>query len=163
MEPNKQDIQKLVAEAVAKFREEHAGKTFSQRHPEAGKMVKCHVCSRRHRSTIVCQQVFTTVIDRGPNERIVEERRAPQTRNGVYGSQAFAKKRIRPHHSQRLLELVQLTQTLFPKYFPRIEDPEKAMKAARGEAQAVLSRKSRAHRRVAQTQQHESRLMNRSI
>jgi hypothetical protein len=155
------DVKKLVADAIAKFREEHVGLSYSQRHPELGKMVNCPLCFRRHRSVIVCQQVFTIILDRGPNERVVEERRAANTRKGVNGSQAFAKKRIRPHHSHKLLELVQLTQTLFPKYFPRIVEPEKAMRAARGEAQAVLSKKSRAFRRVAQTQQHKSRRINR--
>ena len=152
-----------VSDAIAKYRKEHAEKSFSQRHPELGKMVNCQFCSRRHRSSIVCQQVFTTVVNCGPNEKTVEPRLAPKTRRGVNGAQAFAKKRINPHFSNKRLELVQLTQDLFPKYFPRIEEPEKAMKAARGEAQAILSRKSRARRRVIVKQQDISRKANRSL
>jgi hypothetical protein len=161
MENENADVKRLVADAVKKFREEHAEKSFSQRHPELGKMLNCQFCSRRHRSSIDCQQVFTTVVNRGPSERTVIAREAPRTRRGVNGAQAFAKKRLLPHHSHRLLELVQLTQNLFPKYFPRIAEPEKATKAARGEAQAILSRKSRLHRRIVQTQQDESRKANR--
>jgi hypothetical protein len=44
------DQQKL-AMAVAKFQEEHYNKSFSQRHPELGKMIKCQTCGRRHRTS----------------------------------------------------------------------------------------------------------------
>jgi hypothetical protein len=145
-EDSKLDVKQLVADAVAKFREEHAEKSFSQQHPELGKMLNCKICSRRHRSSIVCEQHILVP--------------AAQTRKGIYGAQSFAKKRIRPHHSHARLELVQMTQDLFPKYFPRIEDAEKAMLAARGEAQAVLSRKSRLRRHKLVLQQHRSRQIN---
>jgi len=154
-----------ISQAIAKFRADHAGKTFSQRHPELGKMLNCPFCLRRHRSMIVCQQVFTTVVNRGPNERTVIERLAPRTRRGVNGAQAFAKKRINPHYSSKRLELVQLTQDLFPKYFGwnTTKTPEEAMRAARGEAQAILFRKSRLARSKKVQQQHESRQINRGL
>jgi hypothetical protein len=140
------DITKSVADAAAKFRLDYTKKSFSVRHPELGKMIKCQVCLRRHRSSITCEQKILTP--------------AAQTRKGIRGAQAFAKKRIRPHHSHARLELVQMTQDLFPKYFSRIEDAEKAMQAARGEAQAVLSRKSRLRRHKLVLQQHRSRQIN---
>jgi len=159
---NKLDIKQLVADAIAKFREDHTAKSFSQRHPELGKMLNCKICSRRHRSSIICKQVFTTIINRGPDEREVPERHAAQTRKGINGSQMFAKKRIKPHHSHARLLLVQMTQDLFPKYFSWniFKTPQEAMHAARGEAQAILSRKSRAFRRVIVQQQHRSRQIN---
>jgi hypothetical protein len=109
-------------------------------------MLNCKVCSRRHRSSIVCEQHILVP--------------AAQTRKGIYGAQSFAKKRIRPHHSHKLLQLVQLTQTLFPKYYPRIEEPEKAMKAARGEARLMLLRGIRATRNIQTQMQHRSRQIN---
>ena len=138
--------EQLVIDAAQKFREDYTKKSFSGRHPELGKMVNCKVCSRRHRSSQVCEQKIITP--------------AAQTRKGINGAGMFAKKRIRPHYSHARLELVQMTQDLFPKYFPRIEDAKKAMQAARGEAQAVLSRKSRLRRHKLVLQQHRSRQIN---
>lgn len=146
MDDSKLDVKQLVTDAAAKFREEHVAKSYSQRHLELGKMLNCKVCSRRHRSSIVCEQ------------RILVP--AAQTRKGIYGAQSFAKKRLCPHHSHKLLQLVQLTQALFPKYYPRIEDPEKAMKAARGEARITLLRGIRAVRNIQTQMRHRSRQIN---
>ena len=164
MEDQKLDAKQLVADAVAKFREEHAAKSFSDRHPELGKMINCPVCLRRHRSVIKCEQVFTT----GTHDPAPEGEKmllvAAQTRKGILGAALFAKKRIFQHHSKRLLQLVQLTQILFPKYFPvQFPDPEKAMKVARGEARAILSRKNKLFNYKVRRQRDISRRINRGL
>jgi hypothetical protein len=72
-----------VAKAIAKLREDIADRSFSGRNPQLGKMVKCQICRLRHRSSIVCK------------ENVIVS--TAQTRKGVYGAAAFAKKRVHPH------------------------------------------------------------------
>ncbi len=164
MDEQTQDVKQLVADAVAKFREDFVFKSYSERHPEIGKMVNCPVCLRRHRGIIKCEQQFATgTHDPAPEGEKVVLIANQNTRKGVYGAAQFAKKRVRPHHSAALLQLVELTQQLFSKYYPRISDPEKAMQAARGEALQILRRKRRAFRQVRNNQQYESRRINRSL
>lgn len=79
----KVDVNKAVQDAIAKLREDIADRSFSGRHPELGKMINCKICGLRHRSSIVCK------------ENVIVS--TAQTRKGVYGSAAFAKKRVRPH------------------------------------------------------------------
>lgn len=145
-----EDIKKLVTDAIQKFRDDYEHKSYSQRHPELGKMVNCRICGLRHRSIQVCQQ------------RIIVS--VPQTRKGIYGAAAFAKKRVRPHHSHRLLRIVETTQNLFPKYYPdQIKDAEKAMLAARGEAVKTLVKAEKKQRKVVRQRQQESRKINRGL
>jgi hypothetical protein len=137
----------VTAHAIAKFREEFENRSFSGRHPELGKMVNCKICGLRHRSVQVCQ------------ERIAVP--TAETRKGIYGAAQFAKKRIRPHHSHRRLRIVEMTQDLFPKYYPdQISDPSNAMKAARGEAVQTLVRAEKKVRKAARQRQQESRKVN---
>lgn len=89
--------QKAAEIALAEIRD----RSFSGRHPELGRMVNCQFCGLRHRENERrCEQVFTTVVSRGPDEKIVLERRAPQTRKGVLGAAMFAKKRHRSHSNR---------------------------------------------------------------
>jgi hypothetical protein len=147
---NDENPQVDVAEAIKKFREEFTERSFAGRNVELGKMINCKVCGLRHRSSHECEQRIVTP--------------APHnTRKGIYGAQAFAKKRIKSHHSARMLQLVQLTQDIFDKYYPKqIADAEKAMQAARGEALQILRRKSHTKSRAKQKQQKKSRRINRS-
>src|SRR2546423_938656 len=46
-----------VAETVLA---EIRGRSFSGRHPELGRMIKCQVCRSRHRSSTQCEQKFAT-------------------------------------------------------------------------------------------------------
>jgi hypothetical protein len=149
-EQSKFDVKQAVADAVAKFREDFTHRSFSARHPELGKMQNCAICQLRHRSSQICQQNILAP--------------AAQTRKGILGATMFAKKRLKPHHSHRLLQLVQLTQDLFPKYHPnQIQDPEKAMKAARGEALQTLRRRYHGFRKGLLARQHTSRQINRGL
>jgi hypothetical protein len=136
------DVKKLVADAIEAFRTRFEARSFSDRHPELGKMKKCQICQTRHRTAHVCTQKFATgTHDTRPEGEKTLLIASQTTLKGVYGAAQFAKKRIKPHHSHRMLRLVQLTQDLFPKYYPeQIDDPAKAMHAARGEAHAILRR-----------------------
>jgi hypothetical protein len=146
-EEQKFDVRQEVAQAIAKFREALPERSFSGRHPELGRMINCKVCGRRHRAIPECV------------ERVLIP--TAKTRKGALGAATFVKKRLQPHHSHRLLRLVQLTQDLFSKYFPeQISDPQKAMQAARGEAKAVQRRAYAETRAALQRQQHKSRQIN---
>ena len=78
--------------AVEKFEENRRGLSFSGRHPELGKMIKCDGCGCRHRSSIIHERKFAeTVSVRTPGEprvkdvpcepRIAEPRRHRQRAN----------------------------------------------------------------------------------
>src|SRR6267142_6448767 len=54
--PIETDAQKAAAKAI---KEIHA-RSFSGRYPELGKMIKCSVCNRRHRASVVHEQKFAT-------------------------------------------------------------------------------------------------------
>lgn len=128
--------------AVEGFKARFEARSYSERHPELGRMLKCQICLQRHRSSKVCSQKFATRCHDPAPEGEKKLLIASQTTiRGVWGAAGFAKKRRKPHHSHWTLRLVQLTQDLFPKYYPdQIADPAEAMKAARGEAQHVLRR-----------------------
>lgn len=145
----KVNISEEVQKAIAHLMEERKFKSFSQRHPELGKMIKCQICLRRHRSSQVCRQMFSVgTHDTRPLLEKTVLICQTNTRKGMHGAKAFEKKRRNPHHSHRLLLLVQMTQKLFPKYYPKqIDDPAKAMHAARGEAIKILTRLKQADRK----------------
>lgn len=143
----KTKIDEALASTINKIKEDLVSGSFSHRHPELGRMIKCQVCGFRHRSYIVCKQNIIASV--------------PQTVKGVNGAAMFAKKRFNPHHSKKLLQLVELTKTLFSKYHDWIEDIPNAMLAARGEAYKILTRQRRARRRIIKGIQKESRRQNR--
>jgi hypothetical protein len=136
--------------AVERYKARFEARSYSERHPELGKMLKCQICLTRHRSLKVCRQKFATDTHDPRPEGEKKLLVASQTTiKGVWGALGFAKKRRKPHHSHALLRLVQRTQDLFPKYYPdQINDPEKAMKAARGEALAGIRRERKAARKA---------------
>lgn len=75
--------EQTVEDAIKKLREDIADRSFSGRHPELGKMKKCQICQRRHRSSIICEENILVP--------------TAQTRKGVLGAAGFAKKRVHPH------------------------------------------------------------------
>ena len=143
------EVKQLVADAIIKFREEHIEKSFAGRHPEFGKMIKCQICSRRHREFIKCEQKILTP--------------AANTRKGIFGAARFAKQRIHPHINQRNNLLINLTRELFSKHTKRFPNPEDAMMSARAEARMLLFSRYREIRRIKNQQQKESRRINRGL
>jgi len=91
-----------LLEATAKFYRSQRNRSFSERHPELGKMINCSVCDRRHRSSIECVPIYA-VGKYDPEKKVLI---APKTRKGVMGAAAFAKKRIRPHRNAMTLQVL---------------------------------------------------------
>ena len=156
------DVKSAVQAAIEKFRTDFKKKSYAQRHPELGKMMNCLICLTRHRSSVVCVQKFAT----GTHDPAPEGEKtllvAAQTRKGILGSKQFKGKRVNPHHSHKLLRLVQLTQSLFPEYYPvKHEEPKKAMKAARRKALRLLIQVDNKIRKSARDMKSDSRRINR--
>ena len=80
------EAKQLVADAIAKLKIGMADRTFSGRHPELGKMVKCQICLTRHRAAQVCRQRFVT-------ELVPPDGLTSLTKKQIHGAAAFAKKR----------------------------------------------------------------------
>lgn len=128
-----------AAEALAEIRR----RSFSGRHPDLGKMFKCQVCGRRHRSSVQHAQVFAhrwTVTD-GQKVYTDEELiagRTPETETVVVakkirviiGAAAFKGKRKHPPLNKRSNEFVQLVRSLVPDEYTQ-EDLKKARTRAR--------------------------------
>lgn len=63
MDDQSEEILKPTAEGIEAADEVLAaikGRSFSGRHPELGRMIKCQVCRNRHRESIKCKQKFAT-------------------------------------------------------------------------------------------------------
>lgn len=148
--------------AVAEFLEDHKSKSFSQRHPELGKMIKCQVCLLRHRSSKVCEQRHVVALT--PPEGLTS-----LTKFQILGRAAFKKKRVKPHYSKKRLQLVQRTIERFPLHvglWPSTAEKTAefvAMQVARREARADLLEIRQAARKTKQSIQHRSRRINRGL
>lgn len=125
-----------------------SGRSFSARHPELGRMVKCQVCNRRHRDSIKCEQKFvelwveedletgektviyaTAVQPKGTEIRGQISAEQP-TMKQILGAAAFKTKRLNPHPNKRNLQYVELVRALTPDEFDEV-DLEKAKKRAK--------------------------------
>lgn len=134
---------------IAKFEQQRSEKSFSGRNKALGKMVNCGVCDRRHRQSEVCTQRMLVEI--------------ANSRFSIVGKKQFKGRRRNPHFSIAKLRLVDLTKQLFPVHHHYIGDPMNAMRAARLEAERILTEKRRDKRRVHQHIQHTSRRINRGL
>jgi hypothetical protein len=125
------------------------GKSFSGRHPELGKMIKCQVCRTRHRSAKVCTQKFAQgrYDLRDPKPLLIAgetaETRPVPPKTGikvVLGAQVFKGKRIKPHFNKRANEFIQLVYTLVPDEYTHEE-----LEKARNKAKRILAAKYGRH------------------
>lgn len=136
-------------EAIARFRERQKEKSFSERHPELGKMIKCQICKCRHRTAEICLQQFAK--DENEVERI-----APGPGKG-HG-------RILPHWSKKRLQVVDLTRQILPT-LPMLqkEDGTKELnvKKARSMALNILRKEWHTKSNRVQRIQKRSRKINR--
>ncbi len=142
MSDEKFQIKPEVEKAIVDFRENQKEKSFSSRHPELGKMVKCQVCSRRHRTFEICLQTFAK--DKNEIELVAKG----------YG---HGKGRRTRHWNKRSLELVDLTRRLILFYSNGQDD----FKKARSRALNLLRKKWHARSVRIQRQQKLSRRINR--
>ena len=131
-----------IQKTVDSIREKQKEKSFSQRHPELGKMVNCPMCDRRHRTSEICLQRFAKT------EEGVEL---------VARGHGHGKGRINRHWNKRSLELVDLTRRLIIFYPNGDEDVKKARSAAIN----ILRKKWHARSHRIQMQQKLSRKINR--
>lgn len=100
------ELQKLID---AELKVVH-DRSFSGRHPELGKMIKCQVCGQRHRNSIVCKQVFKQLWvdeDLETGELSIQYATVPlpdqnqKSYKAVLGAASFKGKRIKPHNTGR--------------------------------------------------------------
>lgn len=165
------------------------GRTFADRHPELGKMVKCQVCGTRHRKNEKkCEQVFTYRVgdfeiyrmDEKTNELVPDYRTAVRpdekpTKRQVSGAATFAKKRIHPHPSKIKLQFIERTRKIFEELgFPlergeteEVTDFKKKFEENLQRARVLAAREIRVDRelkdRAARRRTDRSRRINRGL
>lgn len=146
-----ESLAKALANAVKALR----SRSFSERNPQLGKMIKCQVCLRRHREP-QCKPVYGV----GRFDPEAKPLVAAETRRGIVGAKQFAKRRFNPHFSKWRLQLVELTKALFPQHNIYLPDPTEAMRSARKEAGRILKKKWVTDRKLKRRQQDISRRIN---
>ncbi len=178
-----EELQAVVTETLKKLQ----GRSFSQRHPELGKMVNCQVCKTRHRtSERKCEQVFTYRVgdyelyrrdakgDLVPDYRTSMRPDEKPTKRQVVGTAAFKGKRLRPHPSKFNLQLVQRTRSIFLGFGYSVEDKiptekaelekfEKDLKRARVLAARQIRRERELSDREIRRRQDQSRRINQGL
>ena len=91
-----------LTEAVEKFHEAFAGRTFSQRHEELGKMINCPRCGLRHRAGDPLIKESTA---HGEQKKAVFDQPS--------GAAYFSKQRINQRHNSRVHEFAQLAEKIY--------------------------------------------------
>jgi hypothetical protein len=158
-----------AAEAATK---EIKGRSFSGRHPELGKMIKCAVCGLRHRKEErKCEQKFKELwidedLETGELSTVyatvpLHNQKPANPVRAIFGAKQFKGKRRFARPSIKERRLIEMTRELFPAFEGITPDEEKHMKMARKLAVVVLKRlyRIKADRRTAQ--QQLSRRINR--
>lgn len=137
------------------FFDSRKDKSFSERHPELGKMINCPVCGERHRSAHVCVPTYA----KGKNG---EDRLCSQhTNKGIYGAAAY-RGRILKHRNAWGLKVLERATMLFRKdYAPFYKDEDAAGKMALSRALNELREERNARRRKQRSIVKESRRRNR--
>jgi hypothetical protein len=140
VEPAKFNVSEEVQKAVDAALSAITHRSYSERHPELGRMFKCQVCKLRHRGT-PCEQVFTSRIgdyeyyrEDEKGELVLDFRTAvrpdePPTKRQIIGAAAFKGKRLKPPLNKRANEFVQLVYSLIPDEYTK-EELQKARKRA---------------------------------
>jgi hypothetical protein len=112
-------------------------RSYSERHPELGKMINCAVCRSRHRSSQKCEQKFKQLwIDEDveTGELSIQYATVPLpgqkgTPKSIVGAAYFAKKRKNPHPSRRKLQFIDLVRKKLPDEYTQ-EDLKDARELA---------------------------------
>jgi hypothetical protein len=143
---NEQENQQLQ-EAVDKATKALRSRSYSGRHPELGKMIKCAACGRRHYDFKICE--ITYAKDADGNEIV-----------NPWGARSNIRGRFHPHPSKRKLQLVQRTQKVFYEYQPYFKDAHDCMVEARTEAGRQLKAERKAESKRIRHQQKHSRRIN---
>jgi len=158
---NQDDYDRLLLKRVIDaYHAERRVKSFSQRHPELGRMVNCQVCNLRHRASRVCVPVYSTELG-NLNEQGV---RVLSTKKQKFGAAAF-KGRIIKHRNAWGLQVLERATSIFrewradPYKFTATDDElgKHALSRALNEKRAERA----ADRKVRMTRAKESRRRNR--
>jgi len=148
-QPEPTPAQAAAAKALVAI---HA-RSFSGRNSALGKMIKCQVCSHRHRESIIHKQVFAKrwIVVNGKKEYTKEELiagKTPETESVIesrrvrleIGASVFKGKRRRPPLNKRANIYVQLVRDLLPDEYTHEE-----LEAARKKAKRLLAKKYGRH------------------
>jgi hypothetical protein len=143
-----------AAIAALKALEDLKNRSFSARHPELGRMIKCQVCGLRHRDSIKCEQKFVELwveedLETGEKKTVFAVAQQPEgaeirhqisaqqpTLKQMVGAAQFKGKRQKPHPNKRVLQFIELVRTLLPD-----EYTEEDMTRARKKATRILIKK----------------------
>jgi hypothetical protein len=129
VEPEQTSGQKAANQAI----QEIHSRSFSGRHPELGKMIKCTACGRRHRDSNKHEAKYIAVAGETPaTESLIESRRIRL----VLGAAVFKGKRRKPPLNKKTNEYVQLVRSFLPNEYT----PEE-MEKARNKAKRILAEK----------------------
>lgn len=122
-----QEQNNALESVVEQFHRGRQTKSYGDRHPELGKMIKCQVCNQRHRGS-PCIAVYAKNED--GSERLADQ----GTNKGVYGAAKF-KGRILKHRNAWGLQVLERALLLYRKdYEPYFKDKDEAGKMALVEA-----------------------------
>src|SRR6266566_1295673 len=118
-----------LTEAVKKFAEAFAERSFSQRHEDLGKMIDCRLCGRRHR-----EGDSLAKLSRAHGEQKFGDIKIPSR------SVAFKKQRIHPHHNSRIRQFANLAEKIYTQdiapYFH--EEGDRLIRRAQRRAAIIL-------------------------
>jgi len=113
LDPKKQELN----DAVAQFLEIRRNGSYSERHPELGKMINCAVCNRRHRSAHVCVPIYGRTLGH-INEK---GELIPDTKRQANGAAAY-KGRVLKHRNAWGLQVLERTLLIFRDQKPFLPD-----------------------------------------
>jgi hypothetical protein len=147
------DLSKF-AEAVKKFNEQFAKRSFSKRHEELGKMIDCRLCGHRHRT----------------GDTLVLASRAHGEQKEVNPSRSviFKKQRFHPHHNSRTRLFADLAAKIYnediaPYFSPDPKLPDNLIRRAQRRAALILKKRWIAARVIKKHMQSVSRRINWSL
>lgn len=144
-----------LLKAVESFQQNFRERSFSQRHKELGKMIKCQVCRTRHRASQVCEQRFARVRVGGDPDNLRQTGPVnPKPRLGI-----GPRNRMSPHFSKRRLLLVQRVK----EFIAAMPGSENFANEVRDLMLSRMEKTWRQRRSALQRMQKESRATNRSL
>ena len=164
---------KMIADAVNAIR----AKSFTDRNPHLGIMINCVGCGHRHYSSQVCKLRYAThdrhgdpyFEDESPLVINPEDADNPiSQRNAIFGTAAFARKRLRPHLHPLVNEILHRANEGFNEevetrefFFLNGMQPDVTVHV-RSAKEIMLGRRDRKSRK-AQRQADVSRRINRGL
>lgn len=97
-----------LQQEIEKFEKGQRAKTYSERHPELGRMIKCAKCGRRHYSIKVCEMKYAThrssnkggvpyYEDESPMYAPLEDQFGSPNKGAIFGAAQFKGRRVKPH------------------------------------------------------------------